>query len=96
MLTVVPQGTADTDAGLTDIEIPTTWNGPGSLHTPVGATVVETSVFPDIPALIDPLMADAEFSWTTKLLSVYFTVWLVCPGVKVTLPVMGVWLIFPE
>ena len=95
-MTVEPQGTADTDAGLTDIEIPTTWNGPGSLHTPVGATVVEASVFPGMPALIDPLTVEAEFIWMTKLLSVYFTVWLVCPGVKVTLPVMGAWLIFQE
>lgn len=93
---IEPQTTPDTDVGLTDIAILTTWNGPGSLHTPVGATVVETSVFPGTPTLINPLAADAEFIWMTKLLSVYFTVWLVCPGVKVALPVMGAWLIFQE
>jgi len=93
---VVPQITPVTDAGLVDIAILTTWNGPGSLHTPVGATVVETSVFPDMPTLIEPLTADAEFIWITKLLSVYCTVWLLCPGVKVALPVIGAWLMFQE
>ena len=70
---VVPQITPVTDAGLVDMLMLTTWNGPGSLHTPVGATVVETSVFPDMPTLIEPLTADAEFIWIMKLLSVYCT-----------------------
>ena len=93
---VVPQITPVTDAGLVDIVILTTWNGPGSLHTPVGATVVETSVCPDTPTLIEPLTVDAEFIWMTKLLSVYCTVWLLCPGVKVALPVIGAWLMLQE
>jgi hypothetical protein len=75
----------ETDAGLVEIARPTTWNGPGSLQTPV-IPIKEEMDLPGFPTVIEPPRDDAEFSWITALLSVYVTVLLVSPGANVTLP----------
>ena len=90
MLTGAPQFTPVTEDGLTDMAILTTWNGPGRRQMPVGATFAETGALPVLVALIDALIEDVEVNWIATLLSVYVTVWLVWPVLKVTLPGMEV------
>lgn len=90
IFTVVPHFTLLTEAGFTDMAILTTSKGPGKRQTPVGSTFAETGALPLLVAVIDALTADVEVNWIATLLSVYVTVCVVCPALKVTFPGMDV------
>lgn len=61
-LIVAPQVMPVSDAGFTEMLMLTTWNGPGRLHMPVGATEDEVIEFPGLPTVSEPEMLDAELS----------------------------------
>ncbi len=82
---VLPQVIPVTVAGLTEIAILTTWNGPGRLQLPLGPTEEEVIELPGSPTVIVPI-GDAALSCAVKPCSVYVTFWLVAPGAKITLP----------
>jgi hypothetical protein len=59
-LMVVPQAILEIEAGFVEMERWTTWNGPGSLQTPVSPTVEEVMELPEFPTAIKPETADGE------------------------------------
>ena len=74
MLTKAPQATLSTVAGFADMEMLTTWNGPGRRQMPDGTTFAETGAPPPLDAVIEPLTVEVEVNWIATLLNVYVTV----------------------
>ncbi len=61
-LSVVPQGIFAIEDGFTEIAIPTTWNGPGRLHSQFGRIVEEDIEAPGLPTVIEPATEDTVLS----------------------------------